>query len=131
MHSKYDENIKSNTPLLYFLHCAIGLLVCLALSLFSSALIYSERIDISMSDTLFRISAFIGATLASVLSCKKFKRNLLTATIQALLSLGTCYLIGLVLYSRLLPSWNNVSLTFIYFAGAITGAVFVAVFKRR
>ena len=132
MQKKYEEKAKKQKKLVFlFCHSVIGLFSCLMLTLLFSMLIYFEKIDISMIEILCCVAVFLGATISSSLSCKKFRKNFFTAMIQAVLFLGICYFLGAFLNVRFLPSKNALPSICSCFAGAVFGAVVIATFGNK
>ncbi len=130
---KNDESLKTKkiAPLAFLLHCMIGIIVCLVLSFVFSLLISGEKLPASSIGILSCISAFIGACTASVLSAKKFGKNLITSLSQGILYFVTLYVVGAVLFTRMVPGEMTPAIPLSCFLGAFLGAIIAALFKRR
>lgn len=130
---KKDESAKTRkaSPFVFMLHCMIGILICLTFSFIFSFLISGEKIPPTSIGAISCLSASFGACVASVLSAKKFGRIIITALIQGIVYFIVLYLLGAVLFSRMAPDKISPMIPLSCFAGALSGAIFAALFKRR
>lgn len=130
---KNDESLKTKkiAPFAFLLHCMIGIILCLALAFVFSLLVSGEKFPASSIGILSCISAFVGACTASVLSAKKFGKSLITSLAQGILYFVVLYVIGAVVFTRMVPGEITPAIPLSCFLGAFFGAIIAALFKRR
>lgn len=123
--------IRKFSPFAFTLHCMIGIIICLIFSLVFSVLMLTEKLSESSIGIISCVSVFAGTCAASVLSARKFGKTLITSLAQGLVYFIVLYLLGAILFSRLVPAEMSPMIPLSCFSGALFGAVLTALFKRR
>lgn len=127
---KKDEQNKFNL-LIFILHSVFGIGTLLISLLVFALLVSSELISANSMTLLAYCSVFLSSLVASVLSAVKFGKKLITALLQGLFYFLFIYLIGAVVFGRILPDvvtpWVPVSC----FSGSLLGAVLSTFFKSH
>ena len=122
--TKVNRNV-----LLFFFNCILGLFLCIMTILISSLLVFFEVIRLSSINGLSLIAVFGGTSVACILSCIQLNKNFFTAIIQAGLFFIAQYAIGMILFSRIIPSESVVWFAVMSLVSAIFSAVLSAFFR--
>jgi len=130
------QNTKLSNTLLHnlfalFFHCIIGILICLAIAAIFSVLIAYEKIDAKHINLATFVSIYAGAFVSCYLTSRKFGKNIFSSLIQCITYLFILFIIGAIMFSRLLPEHFPLSFFTAPISGAVTAAFLSALFKRK
>ncbi len=131
---KINEETKGNLGtdfLALLLHSLIGIVIALLLSFMCSAFVLTGKLSASLIPLFSCIFVLVGSFFASFISSRKFGKPILMAFVQCFQFLLILYLIGSILYGRLLPSASPLQIILFCLIGALVGAVASALGKRR
>ena len=125
---KNEETTKSIasilTSLLFF--CIIGIGITLLISVIGSFLVLSEILDTRYIMYFSAFSTFAGAFVAGLFSCNKLGKPLFTSFLASLLFLLSLYLIGALLYGRIIPQSPFLPTVISILAAAVISSFFNA-----
>ena len=117
--------------LIFILHSLLGLAAMLISLLVFASLVSTELISANSMTVVACFSAFLSSLVASVLSAVKFGKKLITALLQGLFYFLFIYLIGGIIFMRLIPSVVTPWILISCFSGSLLGAIILTFFRIR
>lgn len=129
--SNESSKAKAISPIPFFIHCIIGILICFFLAFLSSILINFEKLSPEYISYISPVAVFIGAGVSGFLSPRKYGKGLVTGLLQGLLFFIILFLSGAVLFTRIVPQALSPTIPICCFSGALAGAIISSFFKRH
>lgn len=131
---KKDELNKktgTNDIIRLFLFCILALFLTLIVAALLSPFILAQKISFLNFESASCIAIFIGAFIPSFLACRKLGKPLITVLLFLLFYFILLYLMGSLMFLRLIPSNLSVPVSLSCSAASLSGAIISAFFKRR
>lgn len=107
------------------------MLISVALLFIFAVLTAKEVLPEGATVVLPAVAMFIASFFSARMSSKALGRALLTSLIQGLSNLALCYVTGMVVFMRVVPSVWNLSCFLACMVGAVLGGLFAASVKPR
>ena len=132
MHQSDDNahNVQK-MPLVLIVYTILGTLIGLILLFVCSVLVARELLPERMVSAIPGICAFLGALCSGFFSARVLGRALLTGLVQGLVSFAVLYVMGLLVFMRIVPEAVNPIVFLACMAGGVLGGIFSAGRRRR
>ena len=130
---KPEDNMRRvrSVPIV-FLVCALATtLISVGIMLVFALLIAKEILPENSIGIMTAVSVFVASFISARLSSKSLGRALLTSLVQAICNLAIFYLMGMLVFMRIVPSNINLYCFLACVVGAVLGGLFTATVRPR
>lgn len=105
------------------IYSILGLSVSILLSLIGAVLVNAEKLSPSLIPILAYIFIFLGVFIAGFLSARKFGKALIYSLVQCAVCFLIVYILGAVLFGRIVPNDNIWQVFVSCLGGSLLGGV--------